>query len=171
MSRRLTRGLAAGAVLALAACQDDTRADELLPAATSATGAIPTGDLAGPADRAALGLGRSPYAGDQGAIREGERLFLQMNCADCHGYDARGGMGPDLVDGEWLFGETSADRFSSVHGGRARGMPAYGELLPDESIWKVVAYIESLGTAAAEARRAGGVGQGEARDASPAARH
>lgn len=170
MSRPLPRGLAtAVAMLAIAACQDDARGRDMLPAATSATGAVPTGDLAGPAERA--GAGRSPYAGDQAAVREGERLFLQMNCADCHGYDARGGMGPNLVDGEWLFGETSADRFSSVHGGRARGMPAYGELLPDESIWKVVAYIESLGTAAAEARRAGGVGQGEVRDATPLGRH
>lgn len=159
------------AVATMLACHGDARDGELLPASTSASGAVPTGDLAGPRERSELVLTRSPYAGDQVAIREGERLFRQMNCSDCHGYDARGGMCPNLVDGEWLFGATSADRFSSVHGGRARGMPAYGELLPDESIWKIVAYVEDLAAKAGGQRRAGGIGQGEARDATPMARH
>ena len=44
----------------------------------------------------------------------------------------------------------------SAHGGRARGMPAYGHLLPDESIWKVVADMEELKRVGGEPGRAAG---------------
>lgn len=140
---------------ACSSCGDG--ADErvrMLPVVTSAAG-VPTGDPAGPAGRGAE-LIASPYAGDPVALREGEQLYREMNCADCHRYTGAGGMGPSLVDGEWLFGDTPADRFTTVHGGRARGMPAYGDLLPDESIWKVVAYIEELHRRGGEPGRAAG---------------
>lgn len=117
---------------------------------------IVTGDPAGAAERDAA-LIPNPYAGDAVARSEGGRLFRAMNCVYCHGSGGEGGMGPSLVDTEWLFGHTSADRFLSVWGGRARGMPAYGRLLPDESIWKIVAYIEHLYVeAGGEPFRAGG---------------
>jgi hypothetical protein len=51
---------------------------------------------------------------------------------------------------------TPVDRFISVHGGRARGMPAYGRLLPDAAIWKIVAYVEELGRRSGEPGRAAG---------------
>lgn len=169
-SRGLLRGMGAPLVglLLLAACGEDRAAPERLLPAVSPSG-IPAGGIAGPTESGA-GTLASPYAGDRRAIAEGRRLYQQMNCSECHGYDARGGMCPNLVDGEWLFGDTPASRFSSVHGGRASGMPAYGSLLPDESIWKIVAYVESLGDhGSGGGRRAGG--GGPTHDYTPRARH
>ena len=141
------------ALLAVA-CADPDATPASLPA--SPTAMIMTGDPAGAEMREAA-LARNPYTGDAVAIGAGKRLYRDMNCMYCHRSGGEGGMGPSLIDSEWLFGETSADRFMTVWGGRARGMPAYGRLLPDESIWMVVAYIEQLYTeAGGDPFRAGG---------------
>lgn len=116
---------------------------------------VPTGDPAGPRRRG-VELVANPFARDPMALREGERLFREMNCADCHRYGGTGGIGPSLVDAEWIYGDTPFDRFSSVDLGRTRGMPAYGHMLPAESIWKVVAYIDELKKKTGEPGRAAG---------------
>jgi len=130
-------------LMACRAAESDDRAAPLLPPASTA-GLVPTGDPAGLGDRGASM--RNPYtdAADQSAVREGEALYRSMNCVDCHGYQGKGNMCPSLVDGEWLFGDTPADKFNSVYAGRAKGMPAYGGMLPDESIWKILTYLDDL---------------------------
>jgi len=155
---RLLTGISVATLLVASACSEETPS-ALLPANVSAS-RVPTGDPAGPRRRE-TDLVVNPFARDPMALREGERLYREMNCADCHRYSGTGGMGPSLVDGEWIYGDTPFDRFSSVDGGRTRGMPAYGHMLPPESIWKLVAYIDELkgksgepGRAAGEATRA-----------------
>lgn len=135
----------------------------MLPYA-SPEGAVSIGDPAGPAERGAEQVA-NPYESDPVALREGEQLYLEMNCADCHDYAGAGGMGPSLVDGEWIVGDTPVDRFIAVRDGLPRGMPAYGHLLPDESIWKIVAYVEELGRRGGQPRRAGGDQQSATRQA------
>ncbi len=88
---------------------------------------------------------KDPYDGNPAAIKSGQALFVQMNCVGCHGYDAKGGMGPDLTDRYWRFGGTDAQIFASIYQGRSQGMPAWGALLPPDEIWRMVAYIRSLG--------------------------
>ena len=87
------------------------------------------------------------YHRDRAAIGEGRRLFNWMNCSGCHGDHGGGGMGPSLRDSLWIYGREDAQIFSSISNGRARGMPAWGAKLPRDQIWKLVAYIRSLGTA------------------------
>jgi len=77
---------------------------------------------------------------------EGRQLFVRFNCSGCHGGRAGGGMGPSLRDVDWIYGNTPAQIFSSVAEGRAHGMPAWGTQLPDDQIWKLVTYIDSLRT-------------------------
>jgi cytochrome c oxidase cbb3-type subunit 3 len=55
-------------------------------------------------------------------------------------------MGPSLRDRTWLYGNSDAHIFDSIAEGRARGMPAWGTKLPEDQIWKLVAYIQSLHT-------------------------
>ena len=88
----------------------------------------------------------NPYADSQGAREQGRQLFVQMNCYGCHGGHAGGGMGPSLRDPSWLYGSTPIDIYSSITQGRAHGMPAWGLRLPSDVIWKLVAYVQSLGT-------------------------
>jgi len=78
-------------------------------------------------------------------VAEGKALFVRMNCAGCHGYDAGGGMGPNLKDGYWRYGGAPVSLFKSIYEGRPQGMPAWNPALPPEDIWKLVAYVQSLG--------------------------
>ncbi|MEP7245346.1 MAG: c-type cytochrome, partial [Gammaproteobacteria bacterium] len=70
---------------------------------------------------------------------------VKMNCAGCHGYGAKGNMGPNLTDGYWRYGGVPASIFNSIYQGRPQGMPAWNPALPPQDIWKIVAYIQSLG--------------------------
>ena len=91
-------------------------------------------------------LPRNPYADNAVALREGRKLFVQYNCAGCHGDHGGGGMGPSLRDRSWIYGNSDAHIFDSIAAGRAHGMPAWGTVLPEDLIWKLVAYIQSLRT-------------------------
>lgn len=55
-------------------------------------------------------------------------------------------MGPSLRDRSWLYGQSAASVFDSIAEGRAHGMPAWGVKVPEEQIWKLVAYIHSMRT-------------------------
>jgi cytochrome c oxidase cbb3-type subunit 3 len=70
---------------------------------------------------------------------------MSMNCAGCHGYDAKGGMGPNLTDTYWRYGGTPERIYESILNGRPKGMPAWGLALPPQHIWQLVAFIQSLG--------------------------
>jgi cytochrome c oxidase cbb3-type subunit 3 len=107
---------------------------------------VPVGPIPGPG--AAQPLPVNPYQGDPVALVDGRRLFVRFNCSGCHGGRAGGGMGPSLRDPDWIYGGAAARIHDSIVNGRAHGMPAWGTLLPDDYVWKLTAYIQSLGTKA-----------------------
>ena len=78
-----------------------------------------------------------PPAGTQ--ERQGYTLFM-MNCAHCHGSDARGDEGPDL------HGVTKSDaRISSIiKNGIPGEMPKFGAKLTDTDVKSLVAFVRSL---------------------------
>lgn len=106
---------------------------------------IPLGDLAGSSQTTLPDQIPNPLEHDASAVTDGQRLFGKMNCAGCHGYTGKGGMGPDLTDGHWRYGGTPVQIFKSIYEGRPQGMPAWGRALPQRSIWELTSYIESLG--------------------------
>ena len=106
---------------------------------------IPIGPIPGPG-KAEMQLPVNPYTGNQVAIVEGRRLFVWFNCAGCHGGRGGGGMGPSLRDVDWMYGSDDAHIFDSIAEGRAHGMPAWGTRIPEDQIWKLVAYIKSMRT-------------------------
>src|SRR5512133_67529 len=140
-----------------------------------AIAAVPLGDVIGgglpPAAAAA-----NPYANQPEAVAQGRTLFVRMNCAGCHGYKAAGGMGPSLQDGYWRYGGSPVSLFKSIYEGRPQGMPAWNPALPPDEIWKLVAYLQSLGgsfppaafEAAIEGDRAGNNVPSEVRRTLPA---
>lgn len=169
---RITTGpLVLGLLLAMVGCGDGSRdlavngggtGTVTMPAPESLED-VPLGDVAGTAPNTAAGSISNPYAGNPQALQEGERLFIQMNCVGCHGYEAQGGMGPDLTDSYWRYYGAPANVYQSIMEGRPKGMPSFEEALPESEIWKLVTYIESLGggvdpSFAAQAR------QGDVRD-------
>lgn len=109
-----------------------------------ARGALST-DLAGAAEVHWPLTMRNPL-GDSPSVRmAGRQLYLQMNCAGCHGYNGEGNMGPKLSDPYWIYGGTPAAIYRTIDQGRPKGMPAWGKILPPESIWQLTAYIGGLG--------------------------
>lgn len=96
-----------------------------------------------PSRAAPLAL-RNPYEGNARAKRVGGQLFVAYNCADCHGAEGAGAMGPSLADGRWHFGGTPAELFESIYQGRPEGMPAWGGRIDDDQIWMLVTYVRSL---------------------------
>ena len=121
-------------------------ADLKLPAGQTVN-AVPLGDVAGAQPMPAAAGTANPLSDNPNAIELGKRLFVAMNCAGCHGYDAKGAMGPDLTDNYWRYGGTPAAIYSSIAEGRPQGMPAWGQALPPIEIWRMTAYIQSLGGA------------------------
>jgi cytochrome c oxidase cbb3-type subunit III len=109
---------------------------------------------AGRAGRVAA-RGPNPFAGDSRAIAEGRRLYDWMNCSGCH-FEGGGGIGPPLMDDDWIYGGRRPTQiFDSIASGRANGMPAYGDKLPPEQIWQIVAYVQSLGEGTDDRTRRG----------------
>lgn len=88
----------------------------------------------------------NPLAGSRVALMEGRKLFVWFNCYGCHGDHGGGGMGPSLRDVTWLYGNSDAAIFSSIAQGRRYGMPSWGTKINHDQIWKLVAYIDALGT-------------------------
>jgi cytochrome c oxidase cbb3-type subunit III len=85
-----------------------------------------------------------PYAKNAWGMSEGQRLYGQMNCVGCHAHGG-GGMGPALMDGNWIYGADDAAIFTSIVDGRPGGMPAFRGRLSDDQAWQLVAYVKSVG--------------------------
>jgi mono/diheme cytochrome c family protein len=93
-----------------------------------------------------VGAATNPYAGRTDAIVAGRQLFTGMNCSGCHSGYAGGGMGPNLRDSLWIYGSSDANLYATIAEGRPNGMPAWGERLPKQQIWQIIAYLRTLGS-------------------------
>ncbi|EGQ8087350.1 cytochrome-c oxidase, cbb3-type subunit III [Vibrio vulnificus] len=93
-------------------------------------------------------------AGDDEALKVGQRLFLQ-NCSQCHGSDARGQKGfPNLTDTAWLYGGESQAIVTTIMHGRIGQMPAWKDALGEQGVEEVVSYVLSLSGRKVNAREA-----------------
>jgi cytochrome c oxidase cbb3-type subunit 3 len=133
-----------GALTAVAACQKGDKWAEGPPPAGSLTAIEhPVGPIPGPGN--GMAQPANPYR-DAQSLQAGRTLFVRFNCSGCHGGRGGGGMGPSLRDKDWIYGNSDAAIFDSIAQGRAHGMPAWGTQLPQQQIWQLVAYVQSLGT-------------------------
>lgn len=76
----------------------------------------------------------------------GEQKY-QRNCVACHGADGTGNINlgaPNLTDDVWLYGGEPSDIRQTLRVGRNGVMPAQGELLKDDRIHILAAYVYSL---------------------------
>jgi cytochrome c oxidase cbb3-type subunit III len=83
------------------------------------------------------------YQGKPQAIADGQRLFDWYNCSGCH-FHGGGGMGPALMDQQWIYGGALDQIHASIVQGRPNGMPSWGRKIPDAQIWEIAAYVKSL---------------------------
>ncbi|MFG3694293.1 cytochrome-c oxidase, cbb3-type subunit III [Stutzerimonas stutzeri] len=83
-------------------------------------------------------------AQDPQALKMGGRLFAS-NCSVCHGSDAKGAYGfPNLTDNDWLYGGEPETIKTTIMGGRQAAMPAWRDVIGEEGIRNVAAYVRNL---------------------------
>jgi cytochrome c oxidase cbb3-type subunit 3 len=83
------------------------------------------------------------YYDNAEAVTTGKRLFAQYNCSGCHS-NGGGGMGPSLMDDEWIYGGRLEQIHQTLVEGRPNGMPAWGGKVPDAQLWQLSAYVRSM---------------------------
>ncbi len=89
----------------------------------------------------------NPPPADEKAAQRGMDDFASFNCVGCHMGNGGGGMGPALSNRAFIYGSSPENIFLSIYQGRPNGMPAWGTVLPEDTIWDLVAYIKNLSDA------------------------
>ncbi|MBC6904678.1 cytochrome-c oxidase, cbb3-type subunit III [Saccharophagus sp. K07] len=83
---------------------------------------------------------------DKDLAAKGSAVF-QQNCIACHGVDGTGNQAlgaPNLADNIWLYDGSREGIAYSVRNGRANVMPAQKDMLQEEKIHLLAAYVYSL---------------------------
>lgn len=91
------------------------------------------------------------YSVDSAKAAAGAEKFAGV-CAACHGVDATGNTllgAPNLTDNVWLHGGTEDKLYQTITRGRTGHMPAHKDLLGEDKVHLVAAYIYSLSADAA----------------------
>ena len=151
-------GLVVAAVATLAitlvACKDEKRNFREIPPAASPISAVAESELQ-PGPTVVVESTRSPYGSNAYALAEGKRLYNQMNCSGCH-FQGGGGIGPPLMDDQWIYGSDPSQIFTTIAEGRPNGMPSWKAKLSNQQIWELVSYVRLLsgleGTSVSQAR-------------------
>jgi cytochrome c oxidase cbb3-type subunit III len=91
-----------------------------------------------PPKGAPLGYQESAYT-----VAEGKRLYQAYNCVGCHSQGG-GGIGPALMDAEWIYGSSLEQIHSTIVQGRPNGMPSFAGKIPDYQVWELAAYVRSM---------------------------
>ena len=82
-------------------------------------------------------------AKDEQALKMGGRLFSTY-CSICHGSDAKGAVGfPNLADNNWRWGGEPDTIKATILHGRMAMMPAWGQVIGDDGVKNVSAYVRS----------------------------
>ncbi|MFC2971513.1 cytochrome-c oxidase, cbb3-type subunit III [Azotobacter bryophylli] len=83
-------------------------------------------------------------AKDEQALKMGGRIFAST-CSVCHGSDAKGAYGfPNLTDNDWLYGGDGETIKTTIMAGRQAAMPAWKDVIGEEGVKNVAAYVRSL---------------------------
>lgn len=85
----------------------------------------------------------NPLQDNAYALSEGKRLFSAYNCTGCHAQGG-GAIGPALMDHRWIYGSRPDQIFSTIVQGRPNGMPSFGGRIPEQEVWQIVAYVQSM---------------------------
>jgi alcohol dehydrogenase (cytochrome c) len=101
----------------------------------------------------------NPHLGNKESIRSGMAAY-RVTCADCHGLDASGYRGPDLV--AFIAGGATDERlFDTIRKGvPGTEMPAQRDDVSDNDILQIMAYLRNLSTVAAPEMPIGNVTHG-----------
>jgi putative heme-binding domain-containing protein len=107
---------------------------------------------------AANPAGNNPHLGNAESIRSGMALY-RIRCGECHGLDASGYRGPDLVS--LMATDVTDERLFQTMRNGVPGTEMPPSQAPDDDLLMTIAYLRKLGTAAPAERPTGNVENGE----------
>jgi cytochrome c oxidase cbb3-type subunit III len=143
MRRFAQHALLFACIATLASCNRETRLLRQSPPAQDAIDSVQVSGLS-------PGLYPLPprptsniYQESAFAVSEGQKLFDQYNCSGCHAHGG-GGIGPPLMDNNWIYGSEPGNIFATITQGRPNGMPSFRNRIPEYQAWELVAYVRSL---------------------------
>jgi mono/diheme cytochrome c family protein len=122
------------------------------PSSAQAAPADASGAAAGePSAAAAAGPGDSPvatYLADAQALGRASQLFRAVCTGYCHSTQPTADrVAPNLFDCSWDHGSADEAVFQSIAAGIPdTQMQGFGERLPSEDLWKIVAYLRQRST-------------------------
>jgi cytochrome c oxidase cbb3-type subunit 3 len=123
-------------------CERERRNFVQMPALAKAAQSVSGSELH-PAGLAAQPPVSNIYAESAYDVNEGKRLYDWYNCSGCH-FHGGGGIGPPLMDSEWIYGDAPQNVFQSIVEGRPNGMPTFSGKIPEYQVWQLVAYVRSM---------------------------
>jgi cytochrome c oxidase cbb3-type subunit III len=144
-SRSLTSAavVAAFVLLQLAACSQGAKSSDTAPPIKDE--AVITSAFEPGVDHSLVTIDprAAHYYDNAEAVNTGKRLYSQYNCSGCHS-NGGGGMGPPLMDDQWIYGGRLEQIHDTLVEGRPNGMPSWGGKIPDEQLWQIAAYVRSM---------------------------
>jgi cytochrome c oxidase cbb3-type subunit 3 len=130
------------ALVFLGGCERERRGFKDAPPGTPVLTMVTQSQLhAGPLPRS-MSV-ESPYDDNAYAASEGKRLYNQYNCSGCH-FQGGGGIGPPLMDEEWIYGSEPENIYATIVEGRPNGMPSFRNKIVPQQVWQLVAYVRSM---------------------------
>ncbi len=88
----------------------------------------------------------NPFSGQEDIQAEGRTMF-NVHCSHCHGPNAIQGERPrDLRRLTLRYGENVAEMFltTALNGRPDKGMPPWRDIMPEEKLWKVFTFLETV---------------------------
>jgi cytochrome c oxidase cbb3-type subunit III len=128
--------------MVIAGCERESRslhADQVAAARTQVVAQTPLRP-GGPVPETGT---HSPFQKNAVGVSDGKRLFAQYNCSGCHA-NGGGGIGPALMDDEWIYGYEARNIYETILQGRPNGMPSFRNKIPDYQVWQLVAYVQAM---------------------------
>jgi cytochrome c oxidase cbb3-type subunit 3 len=143
----MKRGVAIGVgmtIVALAtACEREQRDLRFPPEETRRLAMVPVTDFRPGGSPPPPPVVTSPFSDNAYALGEGKRLYSWFNCVGCHAHGG-GGIGPALMDSNWIYGGRPEQIYASIVQGRPNGMPSFADRINEADRWRIVAYVQSL---------------------------
>jgi len=85
----------------------------------------------------------NPLSPDADVIAAGRKLYHSVGCIACHGNNARGAVGPDLTDDEWMRKPTDEMIFNTIRNGRSgTAMSGFSGDMTEAQTWQIITWLK-----------------------------
>jgi len=76
---------------------------------------------------------------NEASLNAGAATYTK-SCAACHGTEGKGGIGVNLTDDKWIYGNSVKNVFEIIKNGTSKGMTSFASL-PDKQLIQVTSFV------------------------------